>query len=153
MTYPGRLTKSRRGSALVEFALTAFLLLMLVFGVIEMQRMLLVYTTLANSARAGVRYAIVHGSKHIGGGVDGPSGPGSTTQVETVVKNFASAGLLTIGNLNISVCYTTGSGCSGTNDPSSIVKVTVKYTYDPIVSWFTGFRVTLGSTTQGVITF
>ena len=147
MTCPGTPAKSRRGSALVEFALTSVSLLMLIFGVLEMQRMLLVYTTVANSARAGVRYAIVHGSKHIGAGVDGPSGPGSTTQVKTVVKNFASAGLLTTANLNIDVLY------SPSNDPSSIVTVTVKYAYDPLVGWFTGLKVTLGSTTQGVITF
>ena len=36
-------------------------LMFLVFGGIEMDRMLLVYTTLANATRAGLRYAVVHG--------------------------------------------------------------------------------------------
>ena|SRR5689334_6866832 len=140
---------SRRGSALVEFALTVFLLLMVIFGVVEMQRMLLVYTTLNNAARAGVRYAITHGQDRASGsGADGPSSAADHTQVDTVVKNFASAGLLTVSNLNITVEYPDLS-----TRPGDRVKVNVKYTYDPIVRWFTPLQVTLGSTSWGRITF
>jgi len=149
MTDSSRRRASRRGSALVEFALTAFLLLMVIFGVVEMQRMLLVYTTLNNAARVGVRYAITHGQDRASGiGVDGPSSASDHTQVDTVVKNFASAGLLTVSNLNITVNYPDTS-----TRPGDRVSVNVQYTYDPIVGWFTPLRVTLGSTSWGRITF
>ena len=149
MTVSSRRRASRRGSALVEFALCAFLLLMVVFGVIEMQRMLLVYTTLNNAARVGVRYAITHGQDRASGsGVDGPSSGVDHTQVDTVVKNFASAGLLTTSSLVITVNYPDVS-----TRPGDHVSVNVKYTYDPIIGWFTPLKVTLGSTSWGRITF
>ena len=71
-------------------------LIMLLF-VVEMGRTLLVYATVANAARAGVRYAIVHGSSRATGStINDASGPGANpAQVVTVVKDFASAGLLT----------------------------------------------------------
>jgi Flp pilus assembly protein TadG len=149
MTSSIRRNTSRRGSALVEFALTAFLLLMVIFGVIEMQRMLLVYTTLNNAARVGVRYAITHGQDRASGsGVDGPSSSVDHSQVDTVVKNFASAGLLTTSALVITVDYPDAA-----TRPGDRVRVNVKYTYDPIVRWFKPLQVTLGSTSWGRITF
>ena len=138
-----------RGSSLVEFALIAVVFILVLLGVVEMGRMVLVYTTVANAARAGARYAIVHGGDRTGAGADGPSGPGNISQVQTVVKNFASAGLLTTGNLTISVTYSNGANTVG-----SPVSVTVTYPYDPLVTFFDPLLSnTLGSTSQGVITF
>jgi Flp pilus assembly protein TadG len=138
-----------RGSSLLEFALIAVVFILVLLGVVEMGRMVLVYTTVANAARAGARYAIVHGGDRTGTGADGPSGPGNISQVQTVVKNFASAGLLTTGNLTISVIYPNGANAVG-----SPVSVTVTYPYDPLVPFFDPLLSnTLGSTSQGVITF
>ena len=138
-----------KGSSLLEFALIAVAFILLLLGVVEMGRMVLVYTTVANAARAGARYAIVHGGDRTGTGADGPSGPGNVTQVQTVVKNFASAGLLTTSNLNISVTYPNGANTAG-----SPVSVTVTYPYDPLVTFFNPLLSnTLGITSQGIITF
>ena len=140
-----------RGGSLIEFALISFMFVILLAGVVEMGRMVLVYTTIANAARAGARYAIVHGKDRSGPGatgVNGPSGPGTTTQVETVVKNFASAGLLNTSALTITVSYPNG------NTAGSPVSVTVAYTYDPFVNYFgTLLNRSLGSTSQGIITY
>src|SRR5438552_18516317 len=57
------------GSMSVEFAFVTFTLLSVVFAAIEFDRMLLVCTTLANSTRAGLRYAIVHSVDLSGGGI------------------------------------------------------------------------------------
>lgn len=139
---------ARSGQTLVEFSLIAFLLCMLFLSVVDMSRMLLVYTTVANAARAGERYAIVHGGSRTGVGVNGPSGPGNNpAQVVTVVQNFAGAGLLTTALLVITIAYPAGS-----NGPGKTVNVTVVYPYDPLTSWLP-FRVRLGSTAQGVIAF
>ncbi len=110
--------------------------------------MALVYTTVANAARAGARYAIVHGATRTGTGVDGPSGPAQNPpEVLTVVRNFASAGLLSTGSLIITVSYPGAS-----NAPGQPVSVTVVYPYDPLTSYFP-LRVRLGSMSQGVIAF
>jgi len=137
---------SQRGSTLIEFAFTAVLVCVLLFASIEFDRMVLVYTTLANSARVGARYAIVHGASRTGTGATGPSGPSDNpTEVVGVIRNYAAAGLLDTAALNISVKYPAG------NSPGSTVNVTVTYRYDP----FTGLPlgVTLGSNTSGVIAF
>jgi Flp pilus assembly protein TadG len=144
-------SREDRGSSLIEFALISFMFVILLAGVVEMGRMVLVYTTISNAARAGARYAIAHGGDRTGPGatgVNGPSGPGNTTQVETVVKNFASAGLLNTSALTITVSYPNG------NTAGSLVTVTVAYRYDPFVNYFsTLLNKTLGSTSQGIITY
>jgi Flp pilus assembly protein TadG len=133
-----------RGATMVEFALITFMYLILLFSVVEMGRMLIVYTALSNAAHAGTRYAIVHGSDL----TSGASGPGNTTAVQTAVSNFAAAGLLNTSSLNTSVTY------SPNNKPGSTVTVTVTYTYDPLLGYFsTILNKTLGSTSEGVITF
>jgi Flp pilus assembly protein TadG len=141
-----------RGSSLIEFALISFMFVILLTGVVEMGRMVLVYTTIANAARAGARYAIVHGGDRSGPGatgVNGASGPGNVTNVQTVVKNFASAGLVNISALTITVSYPNGNNKAG-----SPVTVQVAYTYDPFVNYFgTLLNRSLGSTSQGIITY
>lgn len=162
MRLSGRPSGRVRGSSLVEFSVSVFVLLMVLFGVIELQRMLFVYNTLADSARAGVRYAIVHGSF-----ASPSSGPGSTTNVENVVKTFASASLLdtskltpvcpipSTGGLCVAYGPALGSvGTTATNTPGSIVTVRVSYPYDPFVGWFKPLLgVNLTSTTQGVVVY
>ena len=143
--------KNESGQTLVEFALTSLMFILVLMGVIEMGRMALVYTAVANAARAGARYAIVHGSSRSGTGVNGPSGPTCPcTQVNTVVQNFASTGILNQSNLTINVTYANSS-----NDPGSTVTVRVSYPYDPLVTYFTAAlgSTTLSSTSQGVIAF
>lgn len=124
-----------RGQSLVEFALCAFLLVMLMLGVVEIGRMVLVYTTCANAAKAGVRYAEVHGA----------DSAATTTDVQTVVQNYLSAAPLTATNATI-----TSSGVGGAI--GTLVTVTVVYPYDPLSTYFP-LSVNVGSSSQGVITF
>jgi Flp pilus assembly protein TadG len=138
----------RAGQTLVEFSLVTFLTIIMLLAVVEISRMVLVYTTVANAARAGARYAVVHGSGRTGAGADGPSGPANNpAQVVTVIKNVASAGLLRTSNLVITVNYPGGS-----NLPGQLLSVTVIYPYDPFTAYFP-LRVRLGSVTQGVILY
>ena len=134
------------GATMVEFTFVVFMLVMILLSIVEMGRMILVYTTVANAARAGARYAIVHG----GDLSSGASGPGSNPPaVVTVVDDFASAGLLNTSNLQVNVTYP-----SGLNTAGSPVTVTTAYVYDPLVSYFdSALSVTLRSTSEGVITF
>jgi len=54
--------RGRRGAAAVEFALTAPVLFLLVFGMIEVGRALMVQHLLTNAARDGARAAILDGA-------------------------------------------------------------------------------------------
>ena len=139
----------RAGQTLVEFSVVAVLTAIMLLFVVEMGRMLLVYTTVANAARAGVRYASVHGSSRSAGStVDSASGPGNDpAQVVTVVKNFASGGLLTTSRLIVHVTYPGGS-----NAPGQSVTITAVYPYDPLTTYFSK-TLRLGSASQGIIVF
>lgn len=143
---------SQRGSTIVEFALIAFLLLTVVFGLVEFCRMGLVYTDLCNASRVAVRYAITHGvdrSYACGSG----AGCGSADGTASSSNICGTSGILTsyaIGLLNTANLSCTTSGLGGA--VNTVVKVTVSYTYDP---WFNlaPFKITLASTSQGVITY
>jgi Flp pilus assembly protein TadG len=137
------------GLVLAEFGVVSFMLFMLVLGVVEMGRMVLVYTTVANAARAGVRYAVVHGgSRASGSASNDASGPANNpAQVVSVVTDFASAGLLTTSRLVTTVTYPGNS-----NAPGQLVSVTVVYPYDPLTTYLP-FQVRLGSTAEGIIVF
>jgi Flp pilus assembly protein TadG len=139
----------RSGQSLVEFSLTAFLISVTMLFVLEVGRMLLVYTAIADAAREGVRYAIVHGSSRAtGSGQSNASGPSANpAQVVTVIDDFAGTGPLTISRLVISVTYPGSS-----NAPGQAVNVSVVYPYDPFITYFPA-TLRLGSASQGVIQY
>lgn len=139
---------------MVEFALVLVLLLSVIFAGLEFDRMLMVYTSLANSARVGVRYAIVHGASRTGAGTtDKASGATNGGNVVTAVKNFAKIGFLNPDNLNVTVTYPASANplTDPGNSPGSQVVVTVTYPYDPLT--FLPVSVNLSSTSRGVIVF
>jgi Flp pilus assembly protein TadG len=141
-----RRAAGRRGSSLVEFALISFELLLVIFATIEFCRMVLVYTSIANSAAIGVRYATVHG---------GDGSEASSTDICGVVKDYAKVGTLNTANLT---CGGTSGGrivvnwLDGSDTPGSRVQVTMVYPYDPFMSVLP-LHVNLGSTSTGVITY
>lgn len=148
---------SQRGSTIIEFAFIALLLMIVILAGIEFDRMVLVYTTVANSAKVGVRYAIVHGNNRTGVG-DPASGPGDNPDpVYNVIRNFASAGVLNVAALPKANCADNNAPgvCitypNGTNSTGSPVRVRVIYPYDPFVAL--PLSVNLRSTAEGIIMF
>ena len=133
----------RRGSALIEFSIVALLLFMLIFTIFEIDRLLLVMTALADSTRAGTRYAIVHGSDNAA----------TATQIKDVIRDFASTGLLDTSRLTIpDPTYTACGTCTTNKDPGSKVFIRVTYVYDPFTTYFP-LSINLGSSSQGIITY
>ena len=145
--------RHEKGSGMLEFTLMAVVLVMVIFGIFEFGRMVLVYNSIANAARAGARYAIVHGGLRTGSGVNGPSGPGANpAEVVTVVKNFAATAPIN-KNLLVSGTTVTVNYPNGTNQPGDPVVVTVIYQYDSFIRYFNFSGVRLGSTSRGIIVF
>ena len=134
-----------RGQALVEFAFCTILLLALIFAVIEFGRMMLVYTTIANGARIGTRYAIVHGSDN----------SATTTQIQSVVNGFLQAGTINTSNATVTVNYPdpVGASTSGCTNPGCRVTVTVTYPYDLLLTYFPLGSINFTSSSEGVITW
>lgn len=142
---------SERGSSLVEAALVLPLLLTVMFGIAESGRVMLSYSALADAARAGTRYAIVHGTNRTGSGVDGPSGPGNTSNVDSAAKTITRAAALPDANVTVTVAYPSG------NSIGAPVTVTVSYPFNFVLPVAVPFHllptITLGSTSQGMICF
>jgi Flp pilus assembly protein TadG len=135
-----------QGGTLVEFSMVAFLFVVVLLGVVEMARMVLVYTALNDAARAGVRYAIVHGSDS---SASVAACSPCTDALATTVQNFASTGL--VRGSNVTTVLTLPDSAT---KPGSRVDVKVSYRYDPLVSWFSSkLNVSMGATSEGVIVF
>jgi hypothetical protein len=138
-----------RGQSLVEFAPVVLLVIVLMFGVIEIGRLALIYTALADGARAGVRYAMVHGGRS-----SSPSGSGSTTSVESQVTNITD--LAGVSGVAVTVSYlSAGGGDPSGNLTGDLVRVQASYVYVPVITMavFTPLNVTLSSTSQGIVCY
>ena len=132
------LPKNSSGQSLIEFAFVSLGLVMLLFGVVEMCRLALVYTTIANAARVGVRYATVHGSDN----------PVSRRAIKRVVDGYLRAATVYTPTDTVTTAYP-DAGCS---NRGCHVNVTVSYPYNPLTSYFPT-NVNLSSTSQGVVAF
>lgn len=126
--------KSHRGQAAVEFALTITILALLLVGMLELTMFVYTYSVLADAAKEGVRYAIVHGASVSGassGDASSAPWPACTTPATgsllTTVKTYAAASLHSTSSMNIYACYPDGS-----NTPGSAVQVSVNYLYQPL---------------------
>lgn len=106
--------KKRRGAAAVEFAVVAPIFLLLVFGMIEYGRMVMVQQILVNASREGARKAVLDGSVN--------------ADVLSVVDQYLDSG--SIDGATITVVPTNPED-AGFGDP---VTVTVSVGFDQ-VSW------------------
>ncbi len=50
----------QRGQGIVEFALVASFLFLVLFGIVDFSRLFFAYATMANGVREGARFAVVH---------------------------------------------------------------------------------------------
>lgn len=128
--------RAQRGVAAVEFALVLPVLLILLFGIIEMGLFLYDKAVITNASREGARAGVVLKSPKP-----------TASDVQTVVTNYTSSYLLTFGTQNTPVVTTTGAG-GNFGQPLS---VTVTYQYNGLalgrmVAPITG-ALTLSSTT------
>ncbi len=149
--------KREKGQALVEFALIIIFVMLLILGFIELVMMIYTYSVLADSAKEGVRYAIVHGTD-----LDAAhcSGPGTTlttpsvicadaagTKVHDTVTQYAGYSLHSPAGMTVTVTYVDASSA-----PPNRVRVVVSYPYQPFfgMGWPT---MTVNAAAEGRIMF
>lgn len=113
--HPSAPRARRRGAATVEFAIVAPLLFLLVLGIIEFGRLMMVQEILTNGAREAARQAVL---------------PTATkSEVEQVVKNYMDANQISGYTLQTTDPATTSGG--------SPVTITLSVPYAN-VSWLPG---------------
>ena len=155
----GKTLYSQAGQAMVEFLFVIVVVFIVFVSMVQTILLMHAYNTLADAAKEGVRYAIVHGT---GIGKSLCSGPGSVkltpavtctdstgTNVVTTVTNFAAVSFQSISSTNngcstpsgnsVNVCYDPGSANTNNSafgaacsQPGCAVRVTVSYTYTPL---------------------
>lgn len=112
------------GAAVVEFAILAWLLFMLLFGIIEFSLMFYDKAVITNASREGARKAIVFRSDATGNYL-----PYGQADIEAVVNNYAQGNLVTFASSpatpTTTVTYETGTPVRG-----ETVTVDVTWQYD-----------------------
>ncbi len=142
--------KRQAGQAAVEFALIIVFLVVFLLSFIEITALLYTYSVLADSAKEGVRYGIVHGtlsSTCNGPGTAGVACDAGAAGVKAAVTNYASASLHSTATMVVTPTYP-----DGTSTPSSRVRVVVSYLYEPFfgLGWPT---ITVNAASEGRIFF
>jgi hypothetical protein len=110
--------KQRRGAAAVEFAIVAPVFFVLVFGMIEYGRMVMVQQVLTNASREGARVGVL----------DPPTGQMSLPQVTTTINNY----LTSAGITGATITTTPSEPSTAAYGQSVTVKVSVPFSK---VSW------------------
>lgn len=106
------------GSTLFEFALSATILFMVLFGIFAFCSALYSYEFVADAAHEATRYAMVRGSSCSGL----TNCPATSAEIQTYVRGLGYPGIVP-GNLTASTSW------SGSNAPGNTVSVKVTYTY------------------------
>jgi hypothetical protein len=158
-----RRNSSYAGQASVEFALVVVFIMTMVLGMIELISLVHTYNVLADAAKEGVRYAIVHGSRNSipvvppcpCTDIDGPAAPSGTApgygSGYGVIKTYAQYSLHNLSGITITVNYPdTGSGVA--NQAPDRVQISVAYPYHPFfnLGWPT---LTVNAAAEGRIMF
>jgi len=146
-----RLAGKSRGQAQVEFVLSVLFVMLFIFGMLEMVLLVYTYNVLADSAKEGVRYAIVHGTDSAT--CSGPGGGGvsctdtSGANVTATVKQYAQYSFHSTSTMTIAVTYPDSSSA-----PPGRVQVHISYPYQPFfgLGWPT---VTVNAAAAGRIIF
>lgn len=130
------------GQATVEFALTILFVMIVIIGSLELVVLVYTYTVLADSAKEGVRYAVVHGSRNgIPSGpdcpcvdIDGDAAPtgshGGFASGYGIVKTYARFSLHDTTSMTVNVTYP-DLGNPPANKAPNRVRVVVSYVYQP----------------------
>lgn len=167
---------TQAGQAMVEFVLVIVFLFILFISVIQTILMMYAYTTLANAAKEGVRYAVVHGTGRNKANCSGPGNPFVTpaltctdstgANIQATVTNFGGLSFQNVATSDVTVCYDPDNAsppaCSNganTNNPSfgqacsapgCLVRVSVSHTYNPFFG-FSWPAITLNAAADGRI--
>jgi hypothetical protein len=139
----------------VEFALLAPILFVMILATIEAGRFIFHYEVLNNATREGARYAIVHGSRSAC--PSGPPPPGEVNHCDPTGDNVKAAvrdvsmDLAVSGNLVVHDPVWTSRGrltnpqvgdtSTGHNGRGEYVSVFVDYTYDPLIEQTLGVSI------------
>lgn len=133
---------TERGQAQVEFALVIVFLMVLALASMELISLIHTYNAVADAAKEGIRYAVVHGTENSAPSgptcpcidIDGPAAPpGSIPGYGSgygVVQTYAQYALHDITGITVTVTYPDTANAPANKAPNR-VQVVVGYPYRP----------------------
>jgi len=168
-----RFAREERGSELVEFAITVWLLVLIVFGVYQWGYALYAYHFATYAAEQGSRFAEVHGhtwSEYVTTNCSTSAPPSftmgygctaSSADIQNYVQSLSTGAInyknVTINETNSYVwpgttpdCSSACSTCTTTNSQGCFVKVTVSYTFN-FLPFLKITALTMSATSENVI--
>jgi len=158
--------QAERGDTLIEFAISAVVVLTLLLGVMDLSRALYTYHFISFAAEQGARFAEVHGSgwtsacsSSSGTSYTPPLGcTASKADVQAYVQSLTPPGV-TKANVTVSPQWLgkdiNGSTtiCSTTNNKAGcLVQVSVSYQFNYMIPFLPTSAQTLSATAQAVVT-
>lgn len=140
------------GATVVETALSAMILLMLVIGVIETSTALYAYHFTSEAAREATRYAIVRGSACTGFSTGCPA---QASDIQSFVRGLNYPGVNPSAVTVKTAWPTTGSSCTPSSNPcnnaGNLVAVTVQYQFLWSIPFVPSSMLNITSTSEMVI--
>jgi Flp pilus assembly protein TadG len=101
------------GVTAIEFSLIVPVFLLIIYGIMELGRLLFIYNSLGHAVYEGSRYAIVRGSES--------AVPATTAQIEAQVESYATN--LDPSLLNVTVTF------DPDNSPGSTINIAATYDF------------------------
>jgi Flp pilus assembly protein TadG len=147
--------QGERGSASVEFAMTAVVLFMTMIGLMKVCMGIYTFHYISEAAREATRYAMVHGSACSNSGVScttPANGSGITTYVNSLAYPGINPSLMTVTTSY--AAYPTGATCTPSiscNNPGNLVTVKVQYAFPYSIPFMTAKTLNMQSTSAMVI--
>jgi Flp pilus assembly protein TadG len=135
--------QSRAGQTVAEFALSATVFLLLVFGVMEMALNVYNYNTACAAAREAVRYAIAHSPTS--------ANPATKSQIRQVAINYAPALNLTASNISVSWVADPNLARTTPVCPSCDALVVISHQYRLQIPFVAPIALTISATSQMLV--
>jgi Flp pilus assembly protein TadG len=158
-----RIVGEDRGEAIVEFSVSAFVLLMTMLGVIDFSRALYTYHFVSYAAQEGTRYAMVRGADWTPSCATASSYgcQASGANITSYVQSLAPPGVVA-SNIGVTPTWPelnadgTSTGCNTTpkeNSQGCLVKVNVTYSFHFIMPFIPQTALTMSATSEKVIAY
>lgn len=126
---------------MLEMAISILTIFTVVFWIIEASFLMYTYAVMSDAANEGVRYAIVHSG----------SASGFTTNVTNRVKTFAGTSMHNTSAMTVAVSDPDSTGTVPDYTPPHRVRVTVRYTFVPWLSYFMTNPPTMSAYSEGTM--
>lgn len=132
----------RRGSAIVEFALSFTAFIMLLMGLMEFGRVVWTFSTLSHAVSQGARYAAVHGSGN-------PIIVNGNDNTASAISDVVKANSIGLDSSQVTV----NTAWSPNNDRGSEFTITASYPLNMIMGslFFSGGSLTINDQANGVV--